>query len=412
MVEACISAYAQTIAMCAGDHWRTLPNGGRERVTTSALSRILKHPNDYQSFSDVLLNLVRNLYANGEGFAVLLRNNRTEVAELHLVRQGKALIAEDGSIFYQLQGNEVLEKRVSLANPVPARDVLHVRLHTPRHPLKGESPILSVALDIAMSGAMLDQQIIFYLNQAKPSVILSTDERLTGEQTVELRRLWDLQTKGENQGGTPMLGWGMKAQVVTTTAQDGQIADLLKMSEQNVALAFRMPLQVLGVGGTPFASTEALMQSWIASGLGFALNHIEEAFGVAFGLSGMPTEYVEFDTGALLRSAWRDRIEALARGVISGIYAPDEARADQGLPAVPGGFGVEPRVQAQVVPLSAWSQAQPKTPVPDSALASPSMPVKEDDEEDDADTRMLTLLTTIDHIGSEHAALAQIRYDQ
>ena len=34
------------------------------------------------------------------------------------------------------------------------------------------------------------------------------------------------------------------------TASDGQLADLLKMNDQNIALAFRVPLQVLGVGGT------------------------------------------------------------------------------------------------------------------------------------------------------------------
>src|SRR5262245_48483116 len=52
VVEACVSAYAQTIAQCPGDHWRSTGDGGRERVTTSALSRILRYPNAYQSRSD------------------------------------------------------------------------------------------------------------------------------------------------------------------------------------------------------------------------------------------------------------------------------------------------------------------------------------------------------------------------
>ena len=138
MVEACISAYAQTVAMCQGDHWRALPNGGRERVTTSALSRLLRAPNDYESASDFLLNLTRRLYASGEAFAVALRNDRSEIAELHLMRRGTAQIAEDGSVFYGVSGNDVLERRFDFSLPVPARDVLHVRLQTPRHPLKGE----------------------------------------------------------------------------------------------------------------------------------------------------------------------------------------------------------------------------------------------------------------------------------
>lgn len=386
MVEACVSAYSQTVAMCPGDHWRTLENGGRERVVNSALTRIIRRPNDYQSASDLLLNLTRRLYTNGEGFGVCIRNNRGEVAELHLMRNGYPMVAEDGSIFYNLSGNEIIDRRFDLSYPIPARDVLHVRLHTPRHPLKGESPILAACLDLAMSGAALNQQITFYLNQARPSFLLETDEKLTRDQTTELRDRWNEQTQGENAGKTPILTWGLKAKPVITSPKDGQLAEILKMTEQNVALAFRMPLAILGIGGTPFASTELLMQSWIASGLGFALNHIEEAFGLLFGLKGMPDEYLEFDTRALLRSAYKERMEGLARGVISGIYSPDEARASESLPRVPGGVGAEPRVQQQVVPLSFGADMKPPDP---NAAPALSAPAPEKDAED-ADRAALT----------------------
>src|ERR1700726_2930707 len=57
IVEACVSAYAQTVAMCPGDHWRKNIRGGRTRVSNSALSRLLRVPNSYQSSSDFLLML-------------------------------------------------------------------------------------------------------------------------------------------------------------------------------------------------------------------------------------------------------------------------------------------------------------------------------------------------------------------
>jgi HK97 family phage portal protein len=372
MVEACVSAYAQTVAMCPGDHWRKLPDGGRERVAGSALTRILKRPNDYQSMSDVLMNLTRRLYERGEAFAVVFRNNRNEISELHLMREGRAMIAGEGSIFYALWGNEVIASQFNLVeNPTPARDVLHVRLHTPRHVLRGESPILSAALDLALSGSAMTQQVNFYQNQARPSFLLETEAQMKREQMEELRAWWDAQTQGENAGKTPILGWGLKANPITTTAVDAQLAEMLKMSDQNIALTMRIPLAILGISerAQPAASTEALMGQWIASGLGFCLNHIEEAFGLLFGLRGMPEEYLEFDTKALLRSAYRDRIEALARGVISGIYSPDEARASEDLPAVPDGVGAEPRVQQQVVPLSYG--ADMKAPEPGAAVPPP-----------------------------------------
>lgn len=374
MLEACISAYAQTVPMCSGDHWRRLDNGGRERVTNSALSRIMRHPNDYQSISDFLLNLTRRLYECGNAYAVALRNARAEITELHLMQNGAAMVAEDGSIFYSLSGNEIIERRLNLplslpgltnlSLPVPGRDVLHVRLHTPRHPLKGESPILAAQLDLAMSGAALNQQVQFYVNQSRPSFLLTTDVVMKREQAQELRAWWNEQSQSENVGGTPILTSGLKAQPVQTSAVDSQLVESLKMNDQNIALALRIPLQMLGIGNSTFSSTELLMQQWVATGLGFTLNHIEEAFGLLFGLRGVPDEYLELDTRALLRSAYRERIEGLARGVISGIYSPDEARAQEDLPAVPGGHGAEPRVQQQVVPLSYGSEMQPPSPQP------------------------------------------------
>jgi HK97 family phage portal protein len=371
MLEACVSAYAQTVPMCPGDHWRTLDNGGRERVSNSALSRILRRPNDYQSISDFMLNLTRQLYERGNAYAVAVRNARFEITELHLMRIGTPTVAEDGSIFYSLSGNEVATQRLDLTSPVPARDVLHVRLHTPQHALKGVSPILAAAIDLAMSGAAMSQQTAFYINQSRPSFILQTDLTMSKEQAEELNQRWIEKTTGENAGKTPIATHGLKAQPIQTSAVDAQLVEALRMNEQNVALALGVPLQILGIGSNTFASTELLMQSWIAKSLGFTLNHIEEAFGQLFQLRGVPDEYLEFDTRALLRSAYRERIEGLARGVISGIYSPDEARAAEDLPAVPGGYGKQPRVQQQVVPLSYGADLQPPSPQPAAPPTEP-----------------------------------------
>ncbi|HYD66176.1 phage portal protein [Azospirillum sp.] len=350
MVEACVSAYSQTVAMCPGDHWRSTGDGGRERVTSSALSRIIRRPNDYQSMSDLLLNMTRRLYSKGEAFAYAgVRNDRSEIAELHWMREGQPLLGAGGEIFYALYGNEIAEKRFDLSRPIPARDVLHIRLHTPRHPLKGESPILATALEMMFSGAALNQQITYYLNQSRPSFMLETDQQLTAQQTQDLRQRWIDQTTGENAGSTTVLAWGLKAKPATQAVGDTMLADMLKMSDQNVALAFRMPLQILGIGGTPFASTEALMSSWRAMGLGFALNHIEEAFGLLFRLKGFPEEYVEFDTNALLRSSFKEMLDALSNGT-RRVMAVNEARRYLDLPAKAGGDEI--LVQQQDIPLS------------------------------------------------------------
>lgn len=385
MVHACVSAYSQTVAMCPGNHWLTGDDGGRERVTTSALCRILRQPNDYQTISDFLLNAVDDLYTDGNTFALALRNSRYEIQELHLFnpRSCQSHVAtETGDIFYSLAGNEVIERQLR-HQPliVPARDVLHLRLNTSDwSPLRGESPMMAVAREIMANDAMMAQQIAFYLRQSRPSTVLSTDLQLDAETVKAARARWDEQSKGLNQGGVPILTAGLKPVSMATNASDSQLAEIMKLSEQRIALAYRIPLQILGIGNTNLGSTEELMRNWLGNSLGFCLNHIEEAMGILFGLKGQPDEYLEFDTSALLRSSMKERVESFARGVQSGIFEPNYARAEFGLPKVK--FGDEPRVQAQVVPLSA-AQGIPSAP---TAQSSPSPQAPPKDTTDDNET--------------------------
>jgi HK97 family phage portal protein len=302
-----------------------------------------------------------------------LRNNRFEISELHLMdpRGSVPQVADNGEVFYALTGNQVIEQRFDYPLLVPARDVLHIKLQSARYnPLVGESPLMAAAGDIAMSGAITAQQMQFYMNQARPGIILSTDLPLKKDVVDELRAMWNRQTTGANAGGTPILSNGLKPILVQTTAKDAEVADVFRMTQQNIALAFRIPLQILGIGTSAAGgSTATLMQDWVSSSLGFALNHVEEAFGKTFGLYGQPDEYVELSTAALLRSNSKERIESQARGVISGIYSPNEARAQLELPEVE--FGDEPRVQQQVVPLSA-AEGIPSAPGPGAAPPAPA----------------------------------------
>jgi phage portal protein BeeE len=132
-------------------------------------------------------------------------------------RRSGARVASTGDVFYALGGNEIVERMFgavgaddSLLSFVPARDVLHVKLKTRRDdPLRGESPLLSAALDQAASSAMARQALAFYANQSRPSGVLQTDLTLTADQVKELRLRWNEQSQGLNAGKTPILTNGL-----------------------------------------------------------------------------------------------------------------------------------------------------------------------------------------------------------
>ena len=101
---------------------------------------------------------------------------------------------------------------------------------------------------------------------------------------------------------------------------------------------------------------------FLASGMGFLLEHIELELSKVFSLPF--NQRVNFDTKALLRSDWKTQIETLGEGTLKGIYSPNEARKIMGLP--PAKEGDEPRVQQQVVPLSAWDKEPEVVVEPDA----------------------------------------------
>jgi HK97 family phage portal protein len=266
-----------------------------------------------------------------------------------------------------------------LLTAVPARDVLHIRLDARgrMNPLLGEPPLTAALLDVAASNQMVSQALDYTRNQARPAGVIESDTTLGSEQMRAARATWDEQTIGRGAGGTPILNAGLHWKPTTTSSRDAQLAEMLQITDGRIATVYRVPLQLLslfgasaGAGTTTAASTEGLMRFWVASGLGFALNHVEDAIGRFFGLSGWPEEYLELDTAALERSNMLDRIEALARGVQGGIYAPNEARKLEDLPAAKDGD--EPRVQQQVLPLSFGAKPPPAPAAP--ALPPPAEP--------------------------------------
>lgn len=418
VVYACIMRYAMTIAQLPGYHQRQLDDNGTETIKNSALSRILKKPNSYQTRSDFMRNMVFSLLAEGNAYAIGIRNNRNEVNELHQFPSascralyGAPFNGETGSpgeIFYSLGGNPVLEYWNDPAWKngqrwiVPARDVLHFcGPSQPDDPLKGESPLVAGGLPIALSSGAGSQLASYFRNAARPSGILSTDLTLTKEQVAELRLRWDDQSKGINAGGTPILTAGLKWDKVSLTAQELQIAESMKMSKEDIAMIFGIPLALINdMTGATWNNTETLMMTWLRMGLGYYVDQIELAYDRIFGIEqSADYTYLDIDE-ALLRPDFKTRIEGLKNAVQGGIYSPNEARKREGLPKAKDGD--EPRVQQQVVPLSAWSKVQPATPGQPGSPGSPPAGGGDDGDDeapddeapdDEASKAFATLLT-------------------
>ena len=411
IVEACVWAYVRAIAQLPGYHRRELENGGTETITTSALARLLRAPNGYQTPSDFLVHLIRSLLLNGNSYWIAQRNDRAEVTALHWTDPRACRVREVAvggqafrEVFYEIGANPLFEFDSILGRTnliVPARDVLHVKLATPRHPLIGETWLAALATELGQNAA-INNSLTSAAANMRPAGVIHTPLELTGAQIEDTKKRWNDAASRMISGDVPILTRGLQFQPLTMSAEDQQIIDQKKLNNQTIAAIFGVPAILLGITDTGTQkSAEAVMAEWLAAGLGWLINHIEVALDQFIGPNmdsiGKGREYTELDTRALLRSAFKDRIDGLSKGVIGGIYSPNEARRLEGLPAAKDGD--EPRVQQQVVPLSAWDQKPPESP--------PAPPADDDEDEPALDDDEIAALTTF-HLQREmiHARAA------
>lgn len=356
MVYACGQAYARVVSTCVVKFKRVQASGLHEVIENHWVSRLLRNPNSYETFCQYIFNTVSELSFKGSSLSLIIRDDRFVPIALHRVNHGGWSIhvdPETREIFYGIShSTNDLVPRDLPDFLVPARDVIHFRQHCPRHPLMGESPITAAALAVGINVALSSSQMAFFSQMRRPSGIMSTDQLLNKDQIKQLREAFDEQAERFKQGGIPILAGGLKFQPMSITSQDAQLIDAQKLTNEDIARVFAVPLPIVGtLDSATLTNSEVLVQFWLSTGLGSLLENLEQTLWSSFGLSA--SEYVSFDTAALLRTDQEKRVAALTKGIQGGLFSPNEARATEGLPAVDSGDEVF--MQQQMIPVSLLS---------------------------------------------------------
>ena len=369
-----VMANARAVSQCYAAHKRINAKGKHEVVTTSPASRILNSPNDYLTWPQFILSMVAGMQFDGESFAIVARDDRSAITALHpLPRRGASpyVAPETQDIFYTVGGTDLVA--LDAQYMAPARDVLHLRQYCPRNPLIGESPIKAAALAAGINVALSRSQAAFFTRMSRPSGVLSTDQTLTREQMTKLREAFDEQAKNWSQGGMPILSNGLKFQPVSIDSQDAQLIQAQRLSIEDIARVYGVPLPVIGdLSHATLSNVEQLIGMWLSISLGALLENIERSLDKLFNLPA--GEYIELDVAALMRTDFLNRVDGLTKGTLGGLFTPNEAREREGLPPVP--HGDVPYMQQQMVALGteppAPAPAAPPVPPPAPAPADPA----------------------------------------
>lgn len=322
-----------------GTHW--------QEVTDSPLVRLLRRPNHYQTRNQFFENWVASRLLTGNTYVLKERNRRGEVDSLKVLSPSRVqtLVADDGSVFYELsaQSLEGVPEQVR----VPASEIIHDRGICLYHPLIGTSPIMACAWSASLGNAITKSSGHFFTNASQPGGILSAPGSISDQTADRLKQSWQENYAGQSAGKVAVLGDGLKFESMSINPIDAQLIDQLRFSVEDVCRAFHVPPHLIGASTPPNYSIEQLTSNYYSQTLQTILESIEACLDDGLGL---PLDIgTEFDISQLMRMDTASRFDAWNKAVGGGWMTPNEARAKENLPPVPGGD--TPYMQEQNWPL-------------------------------------------------------------
>ncbi len=345
-VMACVSILAEDLAKIPLDICRHNTKGGREVATDSYLHGLMRNPNDWQTAFEWKEMMQSALVLRGNAYSVAVRDFRGRVQYLVPVHPDRVALweAPTGEYFYFVTRNGLHDMAVLAEVPimVPSEDVLHLRWLSQWNSLLGSSRITLIRESIGLAMGMERHQARFTGQGARPSGVLSTDQKLAAEARNQLKSEWQaFKTGPRNSGATAVLEQGLKWQPMGLTMVDSQFIESRNFQLRDAARAFRVPPYKLGIEGE--SSGPSMVQqnqqylNDVVSGYCSRWTSKLEKF---FQLDGGDL-YFDFDFTHFTKADIQTRYTAYRQAVGGPWMSVNEARAQEDLERVPDGDAVQ-----------------------------------------------------------------------
>ena len=334
-------------------------------TTSPAFSPVLRTPNRYQTPAQFFEVWMISKLLWGNTYVLKDRDARGVVTSLYVLDpcRVKPLVAPDGSVYYELQTNELAGLPPS-EGPlvVPAKEIIHDRWNCAFHPLVGLSPLYACGGAASQGLAMQAASTAFFSAGGRPSGMLMPPP---GAPTMDPETQQRITEKWHNLGAnrTAVLSNYLEYKPVGSSAAESQWIEQIGWTAKTIAQAFGVPYSKIDSSEQPpYANSEATQLQYLSDCLQTHVTAIEASLD---GGLELPAPYgTEFDLDDLHLMDTATRTKAAHDAISAGAMSPNEARFKYfGLGPVPGGDS--PFLQQQYYSLEALAmRAAPAAPTP------------------------------------------------
>jgi len=325
-VYACVNVISKAISslpLCIYEHSE---NGDKVKAYNHHLYNVLTlNPAKNMTTSEVMGAIVSNLILRGNSYSLLSRDGLGNVRQMMPIEPSDMSLQihpVTNEIDYLVDGKKVQRSRI-----------LHVKGLSSSGVLGFDTTTLAKDT-IGLAIALQDDLASFFKNGAKMGSILLSDKTLKAEQIQRLREAFDSRHKGtDNTYKTAILTDGLRPYTERFSYQDAQLAEQRKITTQEIARTFGVPLSKLQIeSATPRANVEESNRDFVTGTLRPIVVSLEQVLNLNLIPESQRNRFsISFNMDALLRGNVEARYNAYRIGRESGFLSVNEIRRMEGL---------------------------------------------------------------------------------
>ena len=341
IVHRCVSLIASSASHVP---WLVYKDRGNRRVFARdhLAAKLLKKPNPEASGADFFTEVISNLLLHGNAYLFLAGFDASAASGIYTLHPNavEIIVKENRPVAYRYRVSGT-EKIYPIDNINRASRILHFKNYHPSNHLYGLSSLAAATKSINLYSKTLDWNKALLKNAIKPSgalVFQDGNGYLSDEQFERLQQQFYDNFSGSSNSGKPLiLEGGLKWQETNNAEKFEKFLELKDSSARDIAIAFNIPPQLLGINGDNTYSNmqEARFALWEENIIPL-LDKLSDGLSNWFSYWFEEDLLIDFDRDSI--SALTERRENLWSKIASASFMTlNEKRAFVGLGALEGG---------------------------------------------------------------------------
>lgn len=334
--NACVRSVAETIGILDWHVFQRDRSGKRTRLAETPLDRaIALRPNPEMSAQTLREVLAGQALIRGNGFAEIVRDGAGRVTELWpLPPVSDIYRLDDGSLVYEFDIN-------GFRAPLRVEDVFHVKGFGGTG-VMGYDMVSYMAASIGYGIAVEEFAAEYFQNGATFSAVLQHPKTLSKE--AQARLVAEMEENYSGRGKRhrfKVLEENMTIKELSATAEQAQLLESRKISVEDIARWFRVPLHKIGsLDRATFNNIEHLGIEFIQDTILPWVTRFEQEANIKLVPRGQQgTVFTKMKISTLARGDLKSRQEAYRIGREWGWLTPNDIREEEDMDPIPDEMG-------------------------------------------------------------------------